>query len=138
QAESLREWAGSDEHPDGDEVANGERCTPKSLKGHTLGIDGITKVLPATADPAIRRMLRAMLRLNAVAKRYRRPKMTEQIQEELNDCNPPLPCLVAVFSEHDAVEGCFDEESQTAYEMEPQPNLIIPMDIKNAASVKCA
>ncbi len=83
-------------------------------------------------------MLEAMLRVNAVSKRYRRPKMPEQIQEELKDCNPPLPCLLAVFSEHDAVEGCFDEESQTAYEMEPQPNLIIPMDIKNAASVKRA
>ncbi len=136
--ELLREWAGSDDNPDDYEFADVEGCTPKSLKGPTLGIHGITKVLTATADPAIRRMLEAMLRVNAVSKRYRRPKMPEQIQEELKDCNPPLPCLLAVFSEHDAVEGCFDEESQTAYEMEPQPNLIIPMDIKNAASVKRA
>ena len=136
--ELLREWAGSDDNPDDYEFADVEGCTPKSLKGPSLGIHGITKVLTATADPAIRRMLEAMLRVNAVSKRYRRPKMPEQIQEELNDCNPPLPCLLAVFSEHDAVEGCFDEESQTAYEMEPQPNLIIPMDVKNAASVKRA
>jgi len=136
--ELLREWAGSDDNPGDYEFADVEGCTPKSLKGPTLGIHGITKVLTATADPAIRRMLEAMLRVNAVSKRYRCPKMPEQIQEELKDCNPPLPCLLAVFSEHDAVEGCFDEESQTAYEMEPQPNLIIPMDIKNAASVKRA
>lgn len=136
--ELLREWAGSDDNPDDYEFADMERCTPKSLKGPALGMHGITKVLTATADPAIRRMLEAMLRVNAVSKRYSRPKRPEQIQEELKDCNPPLPCLLAVFSEHDAVEGCFDEESQTAYEMEPQPNLIIPMDIKNAASVKRA
>ncbi len=46
-----------------------------------------------------------MLRVNAVSKRFRRPKMPERIQEELSDCNPLLPCLLAVFSEHDAVEG---------------------------------
>ena len=86
----------------------------------------------------MRRILEAMLRMNAVSRRYRRPKMTEEVQEALNDCNPPLPCLLAVFSENDAVEGCFDEEAQTAYEMEPQPNLIIPMDLKNRASIKSA
>lgn len=64
--------------------------------------------------------------------------MTAEIQEALSDGNPPLPSLLAVFSEHDAVEGCFDEESQTAYEMEPQPNLIIPLDVASTASVKSA
>ncbi len=137
-SELLREWASSDDNPDDYEFPDVEGCTPKSLKGPTLGIHGITRALTSTADPAIRRMLEAMLRVNAVSKRYRRQKMTEQIQEELNDCNPPLPCLLAVFSEHDAVEGCFDEESQTAYEMEPQPNLIIPMDIRNKDSVMSA
>ena len=136
--ELLREWASSDDNPDDYEFPDVESCTPKSLKELTLGAHSIRKALTATTGPAIRRMLEAMLRLNAVSNRYRRPKMPEQIQEELNDCNPPLPSLLAVFSEHDAVEGCFDEESQTAYEMEPQPNLIIPIDIKNAASVKRA
>jgi len=136
--ELLREWAGSEDNPDDYEFPDVEGCTPKSLKTPALGIHGIRKLLTATADPAIRRMLEPMLLLNAVAKRYRRRKITEQVQEELNDCNPPLPCLLAVFSEHDAVEGCFDEESQTAYEMEPQPNLIIPMDIKNKDSVMSA
>ena len=69
-----------------------------------------------------------MLRVNAVSKRFRRPKMPEQIQEELNDCNPPLPCLLAVFSEHDAVEGCFDEDCQTMLEVTPMPNVIIPFN----------
>jgi hypothetical protein len=136
--ELLREWARSDDNPDDCEFPDVEGCTPKSLKELTLGTYGVRKALTSTADPVIRRMLEAMLRVNAVSKRYKRPKMPEQIQEELNDCNPPLPCLLAVFSEHDAVEGCFDEESQTAYEMEPQPSLIIPMDIKNARSVKRA
>jgi hypothetical protein len=64
--------------------------------------------------------------------------MTEEIREELSDCNPPLPCLLAVSSEHDAVEACFDEEAQNALEMEPQPNLIIPVNVKDSASVRSA
>jgi hypothetical protein len=136
--EILQEWATSDGDPDAYELPDVEGCTPKSLKGRPLSAEGIRKALTAADDPVARRMLEAMLRLNAVSPRYRRPKMSEEIQEQLSDCNPPLPCLVVVFSEHDAVEGCFDEESQNAYEVEPQPNLIIPIDVRSAASIKSA
>lgn len=137
-AEILREWASSEDDPDRYELPNIEACTPKSLKERPLSVQGIRKTVTAARDPVARRMLEAMLRLNAVSQRCKRPKMTEEIQEQLGDCNPPLPCLVAVFSEHDAVEGCFDEEAQNAYEMEPQPNLIIPIDVRSAASIKNA
>jgi len=136
--EILREWATSDGDPDAYELPDVEGCTPNSLKERPLSAQGIRKALTAAHDPVARRMLEAMLRLNAVSQRYKRPKMAEDIQEQLSDCNPPLPCLVAVSSEHDAVEGCFDEESQNAYEVEPQPNLIIQIDVRCAASVKSA
>lgn len=137
-AELLREWAVADDNPDGYELPDVDRCTTKCLKESPLSLHGLKKTRTAVADPVVERILEAMLRMNAVSRRCKRPKMTEEIQEALNDCNPPLPCLLAVFSEHDAIEGCFDEEAQTAYEMEPQPNLIIPLDVKNAASVKSA
>lgn len=137
-AEILREWATSEDDSDGYELPNIEACTPKSLKKRPLSVQGIRKTVTAARDPVARRMLEAMLRLNAVSQRCKRPKVTEEIQQQLGDCNPPLPCLVAVFSEHDAVEGCFDEEAQNAYEMEPQPNLIIPIDVRSAASIKNA
>lgn len=137
-AEILREWASSEDDSDGYEVPNIEGCTPKSLKQLPLNTQRIRKALTAASDPVTRRMLDSMLRLNAVSQRYNRPKVTEEIQEQLSDCNPPLPCLVAVFAEHDAVEGCFDEEAQNAYEMEPQPNLMIPIDVRSAASIKNA
>jgi hypothetical protein len=137
-AEILREWASSDSNPDGYELPDVEGCTPKSLQQRPLGAREIRKAMTAANDPVARRMLEAMLRLNAVSQRYKRPRMSEEIQEQLSDCNPPLPCLLAVFSEHDAVEGCFDEESQNAYEVEPQPNLIIPVDVRSAESVKSA
>ena len=137
-AELLREWAVADDNPDGYELPDVDGCTPKCLKGRPLSVHGLKKARTAVADPCVRRILEAMLRINAMSQRCRRPKMTEEIQEALNDCNPPLPCLLAVFSEHDAIEGCFDEEAQTAYEMEPQPNLIIPVDVRHAASVGSA
>ena len=43
------------------------------------------------------------------------------------DSNPALPCLLAAFSSGDAVVGCFDEEAETAMEVTPQPNVIIPL-----------
>ena len=137
-AEILREWAYPMANQNGYEFPDIEGCTPKSLKERPLSAQLIRKRLLATNDPVARRMLATVLRLNTVSQRYKRPSMNEKIQEQLSDCNPPLPCLVAVFSEHDAVEGCFDEESQNAYEMEPQPNLIIPIDVSSAASVKNA
>ena len=52
------------------------------------------------------------------------------------DSNPPLPSLLAAFSSGDAVVGCFDDEAQTAMETTPQPNLIIPLQLSNPASVR--
>ena len=52
------------------------------------------------------------------------------------DSNPRLPCLLAAFSPGDAVVGCFDDEAQTAMEMTPQPNLIIPIQFTDPGSVR--
>ena len=54
------------------------------------------------------------------------------------DSNPPLPCLLAAFSQSDAVVGCFDEEGQTAMEATPQPNLIIPLKLSEPLTVRKA
>jgi hypothetical protein len=47
-----------------------------------------------------------------------------------------LPCLLALFAEGDAIAGCFDEEAQGMMEVEPEPNLIIPFDPTDTASVQ--
>jgi hypothetical protein len=56
--------------------------------------------------------------------------------EQLMDSNPALPCLLAAFSSGDAVVGCFDEEAETALEVTPQPNVIIPIRLNDAMSVR--
>jgi hypothetical protein len=43
--------------------------------------------------------------------------------------------LLAVFERSDAVEGCFDEESEGMLEVIPEPNLIIPFNGESEESV---
>jgi len=64
--------------------------------------------------------------------------LSEVAREQLFDCNPPLPGLLAVFKENDAIEGCFDDEMQNSAEYLPEPSLIIPFDGRNAGSVRNA
>ena len=54
------------------------------------------------------------------------------------DSNPPLPSLLAVFQKHDAIEGCFDDESQGMLECTPEPNTIIPFRLTDPESVRSA
>jgi hypothetical protein len=49
-----------------------------------------------------------------------------------------VPALLAVFEKHDAIEGCFDEEAQGMLECAPEPNLIVPLQSDDAASVRAA
>jgi len=42
----------------------------------------------------------------------------------------------AAFTAGDAVIGCFDDEAQTAMETTPHPNLIIPLQLSDPASVR--
>jgi hypothetical protein len=76
-----------------------------------------------------------LFELCRVSQKAKRPEFTEDMGEQLMDWNPPLPCLLAAFSQGDAVVGCFDDESQTAMEVTPRPNLTIPLKISEASSI---
>ena len=60
------------------------------------------------------------------------------MREQLGDTNPPLPSLLTVFVEGDAVEGSFDEESQTMMEATPEPSVILPFNAHQPESVRQA
>lgn len=84
----------------------------------------------------VKAMIRGLLELCRVSKQGKRPEFTEDMGEQLMDSNPPLPCLLAAFSSGDAVVGCFDDEAQTAMEVTPQPNLIIPLKLSEPTSIR--
>ena len=77
-------------------------------------------------------LITGLLELCRVSRQAKRPEFTEDMGEQLMDSNPPLPCLLAAFSSGDAVVGCFDDEAETAMEVTPQPNLIIPLKLCDA------
>ena len=68
----------------------------------------------------------------------KRPELGDDIEGQLSDCNPPLPCLLAQFAEADSVAAACDEEADGMLEVTPEPNLIIPFDPADVESVHVA
>jgi len=83
-------------------------------------------------------LIDAVLDLAKISRQAKRPELTEQMREQLGDTNPPLPSLLTVFVEGDAVEGSFDEESQTMMEATPEPSVILPFNAHQPESVRQA
>ena len=95
----------------------------------------IERLLGTTHDRKVRALLEGLLELSAASLSAKRPGIGEFAEAQLIDANPPVPALVAVFEQHDAVEGCFDEESQGMLECPPEPNVILPLRVADADSV---
>jgi hypothetical protein len=81
-------------------------------------------------------LVNAVLALNHLSAQVERPDLDDDTGQLLSDCNPPLPCLLAVFTDGDAISAAFDEDAQGMMEVEPEPNIIIPFDPSNAESVQ--
>lgn len=136
RVEMLREWYEGEENADQYEVPDVEGCTPKSLKEETLSLREVKELNEEVRDLEVRALLVGLLELCRISKQAKRPAFTEDMGEQLRDSNPALPCLLAAFSSGDAVVGCFDEEAETAMEVTPQPNVIIPLKLSDARSVR--
>jgi hypothetical protein len=136
RVEMLQEWYEGEENAEQHEVPDVEGCIPKSLKERPLSLCGLKKINEEVRDLQGRGLLTGLLELCRISKRAKRPEFTEDMGEQLMDSNPALPCLLAAFSSGDAVVGCFDEEGETALEVTPQPNVIIPLRLSDAMSVR--
>lgn len=137
RVDMLREWYEGEQNPEQHEVPDIEGCTPQCLKELPLSLQGLKNLSQSVRDRDVQALIRSLLELRRVSKRAKRPEFTDDMGEQLMDSNPPLPCLLAAFSSGDAVVGCFEDEAQTAMEVTPQPNLIIPLKLSDPASV-CA
>lgn len=135
RVEMLREWYGGEENSDQYEVPDVEGCTPKCLKEKPLSLRTLNE-LNQNANDEARELIKGLLELRRISKQAKRPEFTEEMGQRLMEGNPPLPCLLAAFSPGDAVVGCFDDESQSAMEATPDPNLIIPLNLADPLSVR--
>jgi hypothetical protein len=86
-------------------------------------------------DPLAAKLVEAVINLDRVSAQAKRAEINDNIGQQLSDCNPPLPCLLAVFAEGDSIEACFNEEADGMLEVTPEPNLIIPFDPTHTESV---
>ena len=123
----LQDWLEQDDETEY-EIPDVEAAIPASVRSQKpFSIRHLERILSRTQDGKVKRILSALVELRKIANRGEHPRITDEVSEMLIDCNPPLPVLLAVFQPNDAVEACFDEESQTMLEATPEPNLILPL-----------
>jgi hypothetical protein len=84
------------------------------------------------------RLLQATLELDRISRRVRFPEIPEPVREMFCDCNPPVPILLAIYRQGDAIETCFDDESQSMLEQTPEPWPLIPFNGTDPKSTKQA
>ena len=138
RVDMLRQWYEGEENADQYELPDVGGCTPHCLREKPLSLRDLTGLRQTTTNQTVTALLDGVFELWRISQKGKRPEFTEDVGEQLMDSNPPLPCLLAAFTQSDAVVGCFDDESQTAMEVTPQPNLIIPLKASEPLSVRKA
>ena len=136
RAEMSREWAEQEQDANQYELPDVEGSIPSSMRQTVLNESEIAHLMDKINDPLAIKLMNAALALNNLSAQEQRPDLDDNIAQQLSDCNPSLPCLLAVFAEGDAIAGCFDEEAEGMMEVEPEPNIIIPFDPTNTESVQ--
>jgi hypothetical protein len=136
RAETLREWAAQEPDAGEYELPDVGGSISPCMRQAALNEGEIVHLMDKINNPLAIKLVNAALALNHLSAQVRRPDLDDNIAQQLSDCNPPLPCLLAVFEDGDAIAGCFDEEAQGMMEVEPEPNIIIPFDPADTESVQ--
>jgi hypothetical protein len=133
-----REWMEGEPDAEQYEIPDVEQCIPACMRQRPLSRQKLRAVTCKVEGREVRDLLKAVLELVDISDRAARPGLTDEMREELCDTNPPLPSLLAVFAESDAIEACYDDEGQTALEVMPEPSVIIPLNAHEPRSVRQA
>ena len=136
RAETLREWAAQEPDADQYELPDVEGSIPPCMRQAALDESELAQLKDKINDPLATKLVDAVTGLDRVSRRAERPELDDHIGQQLSDCNPALPCLLAIFAESDAISAAFDEDAQGMMEVEPEPNIIIPFDPSDTASVQ--
>jgi hypothetical protein len=125
--EQLREWAEQEEEQAREQSEFPEvekslpECIRKTLKHGDKHLQG-RRLLRQHRDGAFGGWIARLRRMQALSRLC--PKSGHDLGDGYYD-STPLPSLLVVFKQHDAVAACFDEESQHMLESSPQPTLSI-------------
>ena len=121
------DWYSADPDSGEVEVPDVDGSIPAALRRKPLSTKALRRLLPSIAGETREWMERA-LETQRLSLRQNHPALTEAMQEDLGDCNAPLPSLLVVFSPRDNIEACFDAEAESMMEVSPEPNPIIPLN----------
>jgi hypothetical protein len=138
RAETLREWAAQEADGDQYELPDVQGSVPACMRQTALDEGELARLKDKINDPLAAKLAEAAINLDWVSAQVKRPEIGDDIGQQLSDCNPPLPCLLASFGEGDSVVATFNEEAEGMLEVTPEPNLIIPFDPTDRVSVRDA
>jgi hypothetical protein len=112
---------------------------PARMKRQPLGNRSFWTLLSGMRPGSqIARLLGATLELERVSETVKLPEIPEPIRDLFCDCNPPVPVLLAIYQQGDAIEASFDDESQSMQEATPEPWPLIPFDGRDPKSTEQA
>ncbi|MFN9296677.1 MAG: hypothetical protein ACK6DZ_03085 [Acidobacteriota bacterium] len=136
--ERLREWHEDDPESDWIELPNIEASIPECVRRKPLSARGLARVMNTLEDDRAQQLMEQAVELARMSNSVDPPAIDDETRDLLSDCGEPVPALVAVFEEHDAIEGSFDEESQGMLELTPEPNLILSLNGTHPGSISAA
>ena len=136
RAETLREWAAQEPDADQYELPDVAGSIPPCMREAALNERELAQLKDKINDPLATKLVDAVTGLDRVSRQAERPELDDDIGQQLSDCNPALPCLLAIFAESDAISAAFDEDAQGMMEVEPEPNIIIPFDLTDTTNVQ--
>ncbi len=136
--ENLLDWIANEPDADQYELPDVQGSIPQCMKQVPLKHRELLRLKGKLADPFTAKLVEAVLRMDQVSRSAERPTLGDDVGELLSDCNPPLPSLLAIFSESDTIEACFQEESEYMMEVTPEPTLILPLEPASNTSVRGA
>lgn len=138
RVEMWKEWIEGEEHAEQYELPDVEGCIPPGMRQEFLKAEDLRDLMSGVKDDAVHRLIEAAIALDQVSRRLDCPEISEDSREALMDCNPPLPALLVSFKRQDAIVGCFDEDSQTMLEAEPEPGFLAEINPADPGNVRQA
>ena len=108
------------------------RCIGKIPRGKLPNVATLTK----SAESA--RLMDAAQRLYGISRSLRCPKFDSRDQDDLYDCDAPIPLIALAFGEHDVITEFLNMELETSGQVENEPWPILTMDGTNPASIRLA
>ena len=98
----------------------------------------LSNVATLTKSPESVRLMEAAQRLHRISRSLRCPKFDSRDQDDLYDCDAPIPLIALAFGEHDVITEFLNMELETSGQVENEPWPILSMDGTNPASIRLA